>query len=50
MDVLEAAVAGATAEEIAAAEVPATYKAAYVEKDDVARLWPANRTRTCASR
>ena len=47
MSVIEAAIAGASAEEILAAEVPPTYKAAYVEKEDAARLWdkPA---KTCA--
>jgi crotonyl-CoA reductase len=39
MSVLEAAVAGASAEEILAAEVPSEYKAAYIERDDAARLW-----------
>jgi crotonyl-CoA reductase len=39
VSVLEAAIADASAEEILAAEVPSTYKAAYVEKDDAARLW-----------
>jgi crotonyl-CoA reductase len=39
VSVLEAAIAGASAEEILAAELPSTYKAAYVEKDDAARLW-----------
>lgn len=38
MSVLEAAVAGASREEILAAEVPATYRAAYVDRDDVARF------------
>ena len=39
MSVLEAAIAGASSEEILAAEMPSSYKAAYVEKDDAARLW-----------
>jgi crotonyl-CoA reductase len=39
VSVLEAAVAGAPAEEILAAEVPSEYKAAYIERDDAARLW-----------
>jgi crotonyl-CoA reductase len=39
MSVLEAATTGATAEEILAADVPSTYKAAYVERDDAAALW-----------
>jgi crotonyl-CoA reductase len=39
VSVLEAAIAGASAEEILAAEVPSTYKAAYVDKADAARLW-----------
>jgi crotonyl-CoA reductase len=39
MNVIDAAIAGVSAEEILAAEVPSTYKAAYVEKDDAARLW-----------
>jgi crotonyl-CoA reductase len=39
MSVLDAAIAGASAEEILAADVPSSYRAAYVEKDDAARLW-----------
>jgi crotonyl-CoA reductase len=39
MNVLEAAIAGAPSEEILAAELPSSYKAAYVEKEDAARLW-----------
>ncbi len=39
MSVLDAAITGATAEEILAAGVPSTYKAAYVEAEDAARLW-----------
>jgi crotonyl-CoA reductase len=39
MSVLEAAVAGASAEEILAADVPPEYRAAYIERDDAARLW-----------
>ncbi len=39
MTVLEAATTGATAAEILAAEVPSSYRAAYVEAEDAARLW-----------
>jgi crotonyl-CoA reductase len=39
MTVLEAAVAGASAEEILAAEVPESCRAAYIERDDALELW-----------
>ena len=39
MNVLEAAVAGASGEEILAAEVPESYRAAYIERDDAMQLW-----------
>jgi crotonyl-CoA reductase len=39
VSVLEAAVAGASAAEILAADVPPAYRAAYIERDDAARLW-----------
>jgi crotonyl-CoA reductase len=39
MNVIDATVADASAEEILAAEIPETFKAAYVEKADAVRLW-----------
>jgi crotonyl-CoA reductase len=39
MSVSEAAIADPAVEEILAGGVPATYRAAYVERDDAARLW-----------
>jgi crotonyl-CoA reductase len=38
MSVIDAVIAGASTEEILAAELPSTYRAAYLEKDDAARL------------
>lgn len=39
MSLLETTIADATPEEILAGEMPSTYRAAYVERDDAARLW-----------
>ena len=39
MSVLDTTIAEATPEEILATELPETYKAAYVEKDDAVKLW-----------
>lgn len=39
MSVLDATIADASPEEILATELPETYRAAYVEKEDAARLW-----------
>ncbi|HET7574048.1 MAG TPA: crotonyl-CoA carboxylase/reductase [Solirubrobacterales bacterium] len=39
MSVLDAAVAEASAEEILAADVPESYRAAYIERDDALALW-----------
>ncbi len=39
MSVLETTIADATPDEILATPLPATYKAAYVTKEDAARLW-----------
>jgi crotonyl-CoA reductase len=39
VNLFDTAIADATAEELLAGEIPATYKAAYVEKDDAVRLW-----------
>lgn len=39
MNVIDPVIADVAAEEILAAELPSTYKAAYVEKEDAMRLW-----------
>jgi crotonyl-CoA reductase len=39
MNAIDATIADATPEQILATELPETYQAAYVEKDDAARLW-----------
>jgi crotonyl-CoA reductase len=39
MNVLEAVIAGGSGEEILSAEVPESYKAAYIEREDALQLW-----------
>jgi crotonyl-CoA reductase len=39
MNLSSAAIADVTAEELLSSELPTTYKAAYVEREDAARLW-----------